>query len=163
MFPDQNIKQILNFVRQGKSKKLPAGIPGEPSQREQELMAKVVELDPFNLIDKEKIKQILKEDDEKEAYNFEKDAFANFSEEDFDRLVQERYNRIEMEKDRTKLQSQIQQLKDHIGHLESLRNEINENYQQSFAAHKKSSDRVEKLKYNFEVIVYLKQGQVEVP
>ena len=87
MFPDQNIKQILNFVRQGKSKKLPAGVPGEPSQREQDLMGRVVELDPFSNIDKEKIKQVLKEDEEKESYNFEKDAFANFSEEDFDRLV----------------------------------------------------------------------------
>ena len=56
MFPDQNIKQILNFVRQGKSKKLPAGVPGEPSQREQDLMGRVVELDPFSNIDKEKIK-----------------------------------------------------------------------------------------------------------
>lgn len=30
-------------------------------------------------------------------------------------------------------------------------------------AHKKTSERVQKLKYNFEVLVYLKQGQVEVP
>jgi hypothetical protein len=77
MFPDVNIKQILNFVRQGKSKK--TNVPqGEPSQREQELMARVVELDPFSSIDKEKIKGLLKEEDEKETYNYEKDNVANF-------------------------------------------------------------------------------------
>lgn len=66
-------------------------------------MSKVVELDPFSAIDKDKIKIVLKEEDEKEVYLFEKDNVAGLSEEDFDKLVQERYNRIEMEKDRTKL------------------------------------------------------------
>lgn len=50
-----------------------------------------------------------------------------------------------------------------MSHLEVNRNENNDKYQQSFAAHKKASERVEKLKYNFEVMGYLKQGQVEVP
>ena len=54
-------------------------------------------------IDKDKIKTILKEEEEKETYNYEKDNIAGLSEEDFDKLVQERYNRIEMEKDRQKL------------------------------------------------------------
>lgn len=81
-------------------------------------MAKVVTLDPFSGIDKEKIKVILKEEEEKEQYNFEKDNIAGLGEEDFDKLVQERYNRIEMEKDRAKLQSQITQLKDHVTYLE---------------------------------------------
>lgn len=66
-------------------------------------MAKIVELDPFSSIDKEKIKIQLKEEDEKEVFNFEKDNVAGLNEEDFDKLVQERYNRIEMEKDRQKL------------------------------------------------------------
>lgn len=157
MFPDVNIKQILNFVRQGRSKK-PALPQGEPSAREQELLAKVVDLDPFANIDKDRIKHIIKEEDEKEIYVFEKDNVAGLGEEDFDKLVQERYNRIEMEKDRTKLQTQIQQLKDHVQFLEHLRNDNNEKYQHSFAAHKKASDRVEKLKYNYEIVVYMKQG-----
>ena len=51
-------------------------------------------------MDKERIKAILKEEEEKEVYNYEKDNIAGLGEEDFDKLVQERYNRIEMEKDR---------------------------------------------------------------
>lgn len=54
---------------------------------------------------------------------------AGLGEEDFDRLVQERYNRIEMEKDRTKLQTQIQKLRDHMNYVESLRNETQDKYQ----------------------------------
>ena len=50
-------------------------------------MAKIVELDPFSQIDKDKIKSILKEDEEKEVYHYEKDNVAGLSEEDFDRLV----------------------------------------------------------------------------
>eukprot|EP00347_Sterkiella_histriomuscorum_P023011 403336298 len=162
MFPDVNIKQILNFVRQGRSKKPGVG-QGEPSSREQELLSKVVDLDPFSAIDKEKVKQVLKDEEEKETYVFEKDNVAGLNEEDFDKLVQERYNRIEMEKDKNRLSTQIQQLKDHVNFLELLRNDNNEKYQHSYAAQKKASDRVEKLKYNYEMIVYLKQGQVEVP
>jgi len=91
-------------------------------------MAKVVELDPFSLIDKDRIKALLKEEEEKETYIYEKDNVAGLSEEDFDRLVHERYNRIEMEKDRQKLQNQIQQLKDHVSFLESLRNDNNDKF-----------------------------------
>ena len=54
-------------------------------------------------------------------------------------------------------------MKDHVSYLEVVRNEINEKFQQSFGAHKKAFERLDKLKYNFEVIVYIKQGQVEVP
>lgn len=68
-----------------------------------------------------------------------------------------------MEKDKNKQQTQINLLKDHVAYLEIFRSQENETYQQSFAAFKKASERVEKLKYNFEIILYLKQGQVEVP
>ena len=44
-----------------------------------------------------------------------------------------------------------------------LRSEVEQKYQAAFTAHKKTSERVHKLKYNFEVLVYMKQGQVEVP
>ena len=37
-------------------------------------MSKIVDLDPFSNIDKEKIKVVLKEEEEKETYNYEKDA-----------------------------------------------------------------------------------------
>jgi hypothetical protein len=71
--------------------------------------------------------------------------------------------RIQFEKEKHKCTQLLQKIKDHQGYLESLKSEIEQNYQSAFTAHKKTSDRVQKLKYNYEVIVYLKQGQVEVP
>lgn len=91
-------------------------------------MSKVVDLDPFAQIDKEKIKAILKEEEEKETYLYEKDNVAGLSEEDFDRLVHERYNRVEMEKDKQKLQNQIQQLKDHVAFLEAISKDSNDKF-----------------------------------
>jgi len=71
--------------------------------------------------------------------------------------------RIQFEKEKLKCTQLLQKIKDHQGYLESLRGEVEQKYQAAFTAHKKTADRVHKLKYNYEVIVYLKQGQVEVP
>jgi|LauGreDrversion4_2_1035121.scaffolds.fasta_scaffold17743_4 hypothetical protein len=93
MFNDvPNKNQLLNFVRQGGKKKPAVG--GEQSPREQELLAKVVASDPFAAFDKEKVKTAIKEDDEKEVYSYERDNVGGLSEEDFEKLVQERYIRI---------------------------------------------------------------------
>lgn len=43
---------------------------------------------------------------------------AGLSPEDFERLVQERLSRAEMEKDKERLRQQITQLQDHINYLE---------------------------------------------
>jgi hypothetical protein len=101
MFPDANIKQILNFVKTGKPKK--TLLPGEVNPREQELSRGIVEVDPFSTVDKDRVKEIMKEEDEKENFDFEKDNVVGLAEDDFDRLVQERYSRAEMEKDKQKL------------------------------------------------------------
>ncbi len=45
----------------------------------------------------------MEEEDSKEIYNYERDNTIGLSEENFDRLVKERYHRIEMEKDKQKL------------------------------------------------------------
>lgn len=132
--------------------------------REKELMSKVVELDPYSGLDKGRIKEILKEEDEREEYNYEKDnQITGLGEEDFGRLVQERYTRAEMDKDKQKLQNQIQQLQDHISYLETQYQEVEEQHEGQVVAQKKAADRIQKIRYNFEAIVYIKQGWVEVP
>ena len=78
---------MLNFVRQGRTKKPMVPVGGEPTPREQELMGKVVGADPFSPFDKEKVKQLLKEEDEKEVYSYEKDNIGGLGEEDFEKLV----------------------------------------------------------------------------
>ena len=88
MFNDvPNKNQLLNFVRQGRAKKPAVPLGGEPTPREQELISRVVGADPFSLFDKEKVKQILKEEDEKETYSYEKDNIGGLNEEDFEKLI----------------------------------------------------------------------------
>ena len=160
MFPEAN-RQIQAFVKNGKGKR--QAMPGEVNQREQELSRGIVELDPFTGVDRNRVKQILKDDDEREQFDFEKDNVTGLSEEDFERLVQERYSRVEMNKDKEKLENQIKQLNDHITHLEDLFHDLDEQHEGQTVAQQKALDRINKIRFNFEVIVYLKQGQIEVP
>lgn len=76
-------------------------------------MGKVVGADPFSLFDKEKVKQLLKEEDEKEVYSYEKDNIGGLGEEDFEKLVQERMLRIQFEKEKQKCTQLLQKIKDH--------------------------------------------------
>lgn len=161
MFPDANIRQIMSFVRAGRAKK--TAQPGEVNPREKELARGIVDLDPFSGVDMDRVKELLKEEDEREQYDFERDNVAQLSEEAFERLVQERYSRAEMDKDKEKLQNQITQLQEHINHLEEQYREVEEQHEGQVVAQKKAADRIQKIRFNFETIVYLKQGQVEVP
>lgn len=62
LFPD-NQKQILAFVRTGKTKK--ATIPGqEVNPLEEKLSKGIVDLDPFSGVDKARVKEILKQEEE---------------------------------------------------------------------------------------------------
>jgi hypothetical protein len=54
-------------------------------------------------------------------------------------------------------------LQDHINFLEDKFRDIEDNFDQQNTAQKKAMDRINKIRFNFEVIVYLKQGQIEVP
>jgi len=80
-------------------------LPGEVNPREQELSRGIVELDPFSVLDRSRVKQIMKDEDERENFDFDKDNVTGLNEDDFDRLVQERYSRVEMNKDKEKLEN----------------------------------------------------------
>lgn len=71
----------------------------------------------------------MKDEDERENFDFDKDNVTGLNEDDFDRLVQERYSRVEMNKDKEKLENQIKQLNDHISHLEESFREIDESHE----------------------------------
>ena len=66
------------------------------------MRSRVVQADPFSAFDRERVKTILKEEDEKEQYSFEKDNIGNLNEEDFEKLVSERHLRIQFEKEKQK-------------------------------------------------------------
>jgi predicted nucleic acid-binding Zn-ribbon protein len=100
----------------------------------------------------------------KETHVYERDRIVpSITEEQFDVISKARRNRIEINKDLSKLQQMAHDLKDHMTHIDCVKDELQEKYQQAAAAAMKASNRVEKLKYNFEVVVYLRQGQNEVP
>lgn len=82
MFPD-NQKAILAFVRTGKAKK--AAIPGsEVNPREVELSKGIIDLDPFCVVDKSRVKEILKEEDDQENYDYERDNVAGLQPDEFE-------------------------------------------------------------------------------
>jgi hypothetical protein len=54
-------------------------------------------------------------------------------------------------------------MQDHINFHEDSYRDVEENYESQGAAQKKALDRICKIRYNFECVVYLKQGQIEVP
>jgi len=54
-------------------------------------------------------------------------------------------------------------LKEFIAYLDNEKLDVKQKFDESEIKLKKVQERSEKLKFNFEVIVYLKQGQVEIP
>ena len=68
-----------------------------------------------------------------------------------------------MNKDKEKVETQMKHLQTHINYLEENYRELEDNVETQSVAQRKALERIEKIKFNFEMIVYLKQGQIEVP
>jgi hypothetical protein len=66
------------------------------------LLTNVVELDPFSGIDRGRIKDILKEEDEREHYT-KADKLGDLADDDWEKLVNQRQIRALMDKDKTSL------------------------------------------------------------
>lgn len=75
----------------------------------------------------------------------------------------ERYKRIQLEKSKDANNKRLNQLKDHLHYLRSDLNVLQDDFNVLDQKCTKIEDRAAKLRFNFEVIIYLKQGQVEVP
>ena len=61
MFPESN-KQIVAFVKNGKGKR--TTLSEELQRKKNELLESVVELDPFSIVDKDRINKTIQEEDE---------------------------------------------------------------------------------------------------
>ena len=165
-FPNNN-RQILNFVKNGGKSANRAqtfGANQEGSAREQELMSQLWELDPYIIVDSNAVKKMIAEENAKEHYSFEKDKIQGVNTpEEFEVVVQERMNRIEMNKQREKMEEEINHIKEHKTFCEFNATELEEAYAEIKESHTEIVNRMVKLKYNFELVVYLLQGQIEVP
>lgn len=129
--PD-SYKDFIAFVRNG-PKKGNRKNQQEPHPKELELMQKVVDLDPFSAHDKDKIKNLYAQEGMKEMHVYERDrGQANITEEQFVEIVSKaRWTRIDINKDISKLQQMVQDLKDHMTHVEGLRDEVSEKFEQA--------------------------------
>jgi len=77
--------------------------------------------------------------------------------------VEQRNIRLRMDKQKESANKRLTNLKDFIKWYESNVTSLQESVDTVGNKERKTLSRIEKLKYNFEVIIYLKQGQVEVP
>jgi hypothetical protein len=161
-FPQASKKAIENFVRNGKSANRGFNTSSDKTVKENEVLSQLCQLDPYTVTDETYIKKKFAEDNAKEHYSFEKDNIANLSPEEFDLLVEERMHRIEMNKQREDMDQEINQVKTHKDFCEFNSGELEEAFEEIKTSHTEIVNRIVKLKYNFETLVYLLQGQVEV-
>ena len=122
-------------------------------------------LDPYSDIDLKAVDKVIEEKQKQEIYDFERDRhmFPEIMPPQFEKIAHERQVRIIMKGLEQKNQERLGHLRDFILNLERQKKELVEKFEDTQMRFKKSCDRQEKLKFNFEVIVFLKQGQVEVP
>ena len=125
----------------------------------------IVDTDPFSEIDHAEVDAQIKQMQLEEEYNYEKDhvGFGEVLREQFDKIVDERHLRIRMNKILEESTKRLGHLREFIAHLEGEKKEIADKFEATQVKCRKTAERDEKLKFNFEVVVYLKQGQVEVP
>lgn len=125
----------------------------------------IVSLDPCFEIDTAEVDSVIKTKQKEEQYDFERDRnlFGEVLQEQFEKMVDERMIRMRANQIMENNNKRLGQLSAFISHLENKKMTLlDENNTLQLKA-QKAEDRNEKLKFNFEVIVYMKQGQVEVP
>ena len=125
----------------------------------------IVPVDPCKEIDEAEVDKVIKKMQLEEEYVYERDhvGFGEVLREQFNKIVNERYLRIRLNKKLSDGQERLGFLRDFIAHLESEKKEIQDKNDSASIKCRKTAERDEKLKFNFEVVCYMKQGQVEVP
>jgi F0F1-type ATP synthase membrane subunit b/b' len=73
-----------------------------------------------------------------------------------------RLKRIELADIKTQNDKRLGHLKDYKNYLEEIKNAVAENRENADAEAMKWIEHAKKLKFNYEVMVYLRQGQVEI-
>ena len=154
-------KRILGFIRAGKA----ACRKQVGEDRREAMRAHIVATDPYADLDGNEVEALVKVMAMEEEYSYEKDhvGFGEVPPELFAKIVDERHLRVRMNKILEESNKRLGHLRDFIGHLEGEKKAIQDGFEACQVKCRKTAERDEKLKFNFEVVVYLKQGQVEVP
>ena len=161
MQQDLEARKIKDFVQKGRPMARKVLTPEEIAA----MKAHIIYLDPYHEIDLDEVKEKIKEEEKIEMYDFNRDYiyFGDILQEQFEQVQHERMMRIKMKAVETKNHERLNHLRDFIMYLENEKKEIVEKYEDIQHRFNKAVDRQEKLKFNFEVVVYMKQGRNEVP
>lgn len=154
-----NFKQIIGFVENGK----PQARYNVPVEQKQQMMAHIIDLDAFKTIDTLLVKEKITEMESAEIYDYERDKPGEVVREQFEKIVHERHERIKINKQQDSNNKRLKNLRDFIGFLENEAKDASAKEEALAIRSRKCGARLEKMKFNFEVVVYLKQGQVEIP
>jgi len=135
-----------------------------PLEQRVQMKSHIVELDPFGTVDMLAVNETIKKMEQKEIYDFERDRPGpSIVQEQFNKIVEQRNIRLRMDKQKEAANKRLNNLKAFIQWYEMNVTKLNEQLDVVQNKERKTLSRIQKLKYNFEVIIYLKQGQVEVP
>jgi len=117
----------------------------------------IQELDPFATIDHLVVSETIKKMEQKEIYDFERDRPGpSIVQEQFNKIVEQRNIRLRMDKTKEAANKRLQNLKDFIKWYETNVTSLQDQCETIANKERKTINRIEKLKYNFEVIIYLK-------
>lgn len=153
-------KDYVEFISKGK----PQCRVQVPLEQRVQMKSHIVELDPFGTVDMLAVNETIKKMEQKEIYDFERDRPGpSIVQEQFNKIVEQRNIRLRMDKQKEAANKRLNNLKAFIQWYESNVQKLQEQLDVVQNKERKTLSRIQKLKYNFEVIIYLKQGQVEVP
>lgn len=153
-------KDYVEFISKGK----PQCRVQVPLEQRVQLKNHIVELDPFAMIDHLAVAEVIKKMEQREIYDYDRDRPGpSIVKEQFDKIVEQRNLRLKMDKTKEANNKRLQNLKDFIKFYEANVLTLQDQLDTVSNKERKTLVRIEKLKYNFEVIIYLKQGQVEIP
>lgn len=127
------------------------------------LTSHIVALDPFCEIDKLEVNGVIKEKEEVENYQYERDKPGEVTKEQFEYCTDARQQRIKLNKLKEEADKRLNNLKDYKNYLEDIKTELFETSQNAANLALEEQQKAEMQKFNYEVIVFLRQGQVEVP
>jgi len=127
------------------------------------MMSHIVELDAFKTIDTLLVKEKITAKESDEIYDYERDKPGEVVREQFEKIVQFRHERIKINKQQESNNKRLKNLRDFIGFLENEAKDASAKEEALSIRSRKCQARLEKMKFNFEVLIYLKQGQVEIP
>jgi hypothetical protein len=152
-------REVLLFIQEG----FPRAKVQVSQDKKDQMMEGIIALDPFAQIDTDAVKGKIAVMEEAEVYDVKRDCPADVDEEDFKKYYPEREVRIGYEKTKADCNKRLKQLNDHLTYLRGDKDGLQEEFDLIEQKCQKIEDRASKLRFNFEVIIYLKQGQVEVP